>query len=136
MKTFFLKHKKLHIWLLADLCLLAAFFLTRGNRAWMNALAGHVTGPLKRAVGRLCYLTDASVMEMLYVLAALLGIGYVVWSVIAVIKARGPGDTGRTARRWEPCVPDWLSMRASACCGALISGRTAFRTGPAFMPSP
>ncbi len=89
MKTFFLKHKKLHIWLLADLCLLAAFFLTRGNRAWMNALAGHVTGPLKRAVGRLCYLTDASVMEMLYVLAALLGIGYVVWSVIAVIKARG-----------------------------------------------
>lgn len=89
MKTFFLKHKKLHIWLLADLCLLAAFFLTRGNRAWMNALAGHVTGPLKQAVGRLCYLTDASVMEMLYVLVVLLGIGYVVWSVIAVTKARG-----------------------------------------------
>ena len=89
MKAFFLRHKKLHIWLLADLCLLAAFWLCRGNRAWMNALADHVTGPLKQALGRACYLTDVSVMEALYVLAALLTVGYA-----AVARAGG-----RRARR-------------------------------------
>lgn len=89
MKAFFLKHKKLHIWLLADLGLLAAFWLTRRHRAWMNALADHVTGPLRQAIGKVCYLTDISIMEVLYVLMALLGIVYVVWSVAAVVKAPG-----------------------------------------------
>lgn len=89
MKAFFLKHRKLHIWLLADLCLLAAFWLCRGNRAWMNALADHFTGPLRQALGRLCYRTEISVMEVLYVLAVLLGTAYVVWSIAAVVKAKG-----------------------------------------------
>lgn len=89
MKAFFLRHKKLHIWLLADLGLLAAFWLCRGRRAWMNALADHVTGPLKQAVGRVCCLTDISVMEVLYVLAALFAIVYLVWSIAAVARAKG-----------------------------------------------
>lgn len=97
MKACFLRHKKLHIWLLADLGLLAAFWLCRGNRAWMNALADHVTGPLKRALGRACYLTDISVMEVLYVLAVLLGIGYLAWSIAAVARARGR----RRSRAWS-----------------------------------
>lgn len=95
MKAFFLRHKKLHIWLLADLGLLAAFWLCRGNRAWMNALADRVTTPLKQALGRLCYRTDVSVMEVLYVLAVLAGIAYVVWSAAAV--ARAVGRRGRRA---------------------------------------
>ncbi len=89
MKAFFLKHRKLHIWLLADLCLLAAFWLCRGNRAWMNALADRFTGPLRQALGRLCYRTEISIMEVLYVLAVLLGTAYVVWSIAAVVKAKG-----------------------------------------------
>nr|WP_326184688.1 DUF3810 domain-containing protein [uncultured Oscillibacter sp.] len=103
MKAFFLRHGKLHIWLLADLGLLAAFRLCRGNRAWMNALADHVTGPLKEALGRACYLTGISVMEVLYVLAGLLGVGYVIWSIAAVARAKG--------RRW--------SRTYSAVLGAL-----------------
>ena len=67
MKTFFLKHKKLHIWLLADLLALAAWFLCRGNRVWMNALADHVTTPFKQALGQITYLTNISVMEVLAV---------------------------------------------------------------------
>ena len=55
MKHFFQQHKKLHLWLLADLCLLAAFWLCRGQQAWMNALARHVTVPLRRAIGQVCY---------------------------------------------------------------------------------
>ena len=68
MKTFFQKHQRLHIWLLTDLSLLAVFCLVRENRTWMNALAKHVAGPLRQAVGRLCYRTEFSVMEVLAVL--------------------------------------------------------------------
>ena len=89
MKEFLRQHKKLHIWLLADLVLLAAYFLCRGNRAWMNALADHVTTPLKHGLGSLCYRTEVSVMEVLYALAILLGLVYVVWSVVAVVRAKG-----------------------------------------------
>lgn len=89
MKKFFLKHKKLHIWLLADLGFLAAYLLLRGNRGLINALTGHVTGPLRRAAGRVCYLVPFSVMEAIYVLAVLFAAGYLVWSVLDVAKARG-----------------------------------------------
>lgn len=89
MRAFFLRHKKLHIWLLADLGLLAAFWICRGRRAWMNALADHVTGPMKQAIGRVCCLTDISIMEVLYVLAALFAIVYLVWNIAAVARAQG-----------------------------------------------
>lgn len=88
MKAFLRKHKKLHIWLLADILLLAAYFLFRGNRMWMNALANGFTTPLKRAIGRLTYLTDISVMELVYAAAALFGLVYVVWSVVSLIRRR------------------------------------------------
>ena len=89
MKAFFLRHKKLHIWLLADLVLLAAFWLTRSSRTWMNGLAAYVSLPIQRALGRLCYRTDISIMEVVYVLAILLGLAYAVWSVAAVVRAKG-----------------------------------------------
>lgn len=114
MKAFFLKHRKLHIWLLADLCLLAAFWLCRGNRAWMNALADHFTGPLRQAFGRLCYRTEISVMEVLYVLAVLLGTAYVVWSIAAVVKAKGRrGHRAYSAVLGAACAG--LSVYAGFC---------------------
>lgn len=92
MRTFFLRHRKLHIWLLADLAFLAAYFLARENRAWMNALAEQVTGPLRQALGHLCYRVDISVMEVLMVLVILAGAGYVIGSAVAVTRA---GDRRR-----------------------------------------
>ena len=89
MKDFFLRHKKLHIWLLADLGLLAAFWLCRGQRTWMNALAEQVTTPLRRAIGRLCYRVDFSVAELLCVLLAAAAAGYLVWNIVAVVRAKG-----------------------------------------------
>ena len=47
MKAFFLRYKKLHIWLLADLCLLAAFWLFKDNQNLMTALAENVTIPFR-----------------------------------------------------------------------------------------
>lgn len=100
MKAFFLRYKKLHIWLLADLCLLAAFWLFRGNRELMNALADQVTTPLKQAVGRLCYRVPFSVMEVLYVLAALAAVAYIVGSLAAIVRrndGRGRARRGYSA---------------------------------------
>lgn len=94
MKAFFLRHRKLHIWLLSAGGILLCLRLCRGNRAWMNALAEHVTIPLRRQLGELCYRVDFSVMEVIYVLAALLGAVYLVWSAVSVARAKG-----RRARR-------------------------------------
>lgn len=68
--TFFKSHQKLHIWLLADLVLLAAFWIAREHRDWMNALERFVSAPIRRSLGSLCYRVSFSVMEVLYVLAA------------------------------------------------------------------
>lgn len=89
MKEFLKRHGKLHLWLLADLGALAAFWLFRGNRDWMNALETHVTAPFRQAVGRLCYRTDVSIMEVLGVLLVLAGVAYLVWSIAAVKRAAG-----------------------------------------------
>ena len=78
MRDFFLRYKKLHIWLLADCALLAAFFSLRGQRWLMNAIADHFTGPLRRGLGRLSYLVPFSVMEVVEALAVLIAVGYVV----------------------------------------------------------
>lgn len=89
MKACFLKHKTLHIWLLANLCLLAAFWLTRGNRGLMNALAANVTVPLRRAIGRVCYLVDFSVMEVLCAALVVFILSYLVWTAVRTVRSRG-----------------------------------------------
>ena len=61
MKSFFKRNIKFHIWLLADLVLLALFALLRDSRAVMNGFVGHVSTPIRRFVGRLCYMVDFSV---------------------------------------------------------------------------
>jgi hypothetical protein len=86
LKAFWNRHRKLHIWLAADLVLLAAFFLTRGQRAWMNALASHVTGPLRRRIGDLCYRTDVSVMEVLCGILAVFTAVYMISAVVLIVR--------------------------------------------------
>lgn len=89
MKRFFLIYKKLHIWLLTDFALLALFRLTRGNKAWMNAVADRFTTPLRGALGRLWSYVPFSGMELLVALAVLGGVAYAVWSAGAVVRAKG-----------------------------------------------
>lgn len=114
MKNFFGTHKKLHIWLLADVGLLLAFFLLRGQKGLMNAVADHFTGPLRRGLGKVCYLVPFSVMEVVEVLAVLFGIGYVVWSVRAVIRAKdGRRDRAYGAALGAACI--LLSVWAGFC---------------------
>lgn len=82
-------YKKLHLWLAADAAALALYFALRQDRGLMNAFTRKATAPLKTALGRLCACVDLSVMEVLYILAALAAVGYVLWSVCAIVRACG-----------------------------------------------
>ena len=109
MRAFFQAHKKLHIWLLTDVLLLAAFLAARHQRAWMNALADHVTTPFKTALGRLWGAVPFSAMEVLYTLAGLAAVAYIIWSIVAVVRARG--RRGRRA---------YGAVLGAACAGGTI----------------
>lgn len=113
LKASFQKYRKLHIWALADCALLLAFFLLRGQRALMNALADHITGPLRRGLGRLSYLVPFSVMEAVEALAVLFGVGYVVWSAAAVIRAKGRWERAYGAALGAVCA--LLTVWAAFC---------------------
>ena len=89
---FLKKHKKLHIWLLVDLVVIALFLLLRGNRALMNALTAYVTEPLKRGLATLTYLVEFSVAEMLYAIAVGVGILLLCVAVRALAQSR---------KRWQ-----------------------------------
>lgn len=116
MRAFFRAHKKLHIWLLADVLVLAAFLLARHQKAWMNALADHVTTPLKTALGRLWGQVPFSVMEVLYTLAGLAAVAYVVWSVVDVARRGARFRPSRFSLAWSAAA---LGM-VSAVCGGIV----------------
>lgn len=116
--TFFKAHRKLHIWLLADLILLAAFLLARGHRQWMNGWERLAAAPVRRALGSLCYRVSFSVMEVLYVLAVVLVLAYVAWSIAAVARARG-----RRRRR------AYSAVLGAACAGLSVCAATCLLWG-------
>ena len=72
MNAFFLRAKKLHLWLLVVLALIAAFHLAKHSQPLMNALAEHVTQPMKQTLAALSALVPFSVAEVL--IAAALGV--------------------------------------------------------------
>lgn len=113
--TFFKSHQKLHIWLLADLVLLAAFWIAREHRDWTNALERFVSAPIRRSLGSLCYRVSFSVMEVLYVLAAVLALAYVVWNITAVVRARG-----RRKRRAYSAVLGAVCAGLSVCAATCL----------------
>ena len=113
--TFFKAHRKLHIWLLADLILLAAFLLARGHRQWVNGWERFVAAPIRRALGSLCYQVSVSVMEALYVLAVILAAAYVVWSIAAVVRAGG-----RRKRRAYSAVLGAVCAGLSVCAATCL----------------
>ena len=114
MKAFFLRHKKLHLWLIVDLLALGLFYALRGQREWMNVFSQTVTAPMRRAIASLTYLTDVSMMEVLCVLLVLGGALYLLWSIRSVIRARGHRkDRAYSALLGGVCFG--LSLWASFC---------------------
>ena len=89
MKNFFSRYKKLHIWLLILLFLLALFLIFRTDRDLMNWLATEVTQPMKDAVASVCYLVSFPVIEILYILAGAWVVLHIVVSAVKIHRSKG-----------------------------------------------
>ena len=89
MKYFLARYKKLHIWLLVLLFLLALFLIFRTNRDLMNWLVTEVTQPMKDAVASVCYLVPFPVIEILYILAGIWVIIHIVVSAVKIRRSKG-----------------------------------------------
>ena len=113
MKAFFLRHKKLHIWLLADLLALGLFYLLRTNTALMNFAAERITAPMRRLIASAAYLTDISLMEVLCVLLVLGAFAYLLWSAVAVLRAPARLHRAYSAFLGAACLS--LSIWAAFC---------------------
>ena len=104
MKRVFLRHKKLHLWLLCTGGLLLLFHGGKQNRGLMNGVAG-ITGPLKEALGALCALAPFSVAEVL--IAAGLG-------VLALYLAAFAADLARRRERFQILYTRLLALACAA----------------------
>ncbi len=93
--AFLRRYKLPHIWLLIDILLLSLYMLCRTNRAWMNILTRELTGPLQAFLGRLCARVNISVMEILTASAVLIAVGYVIYNLIIIIRAKGQENQPR-----------------------------------------
>ena len=92
MRVFFRRHAVLHIWLLCALLAAAAFHLSKENRALMNALAEHVTGPVKETLGALGAAVPFSVAEVALFTAAGIVLLYLGALVGGLIRCRRRGN--------------------------------------------
>ena len=88
MKRFFSRHRKLLLWLASDLALLLLFWALRPWRAGMETIVA-AAAAFRRFLGRMWSGTRVSGMEILCALLVVFVLGYVIWTVIAVIRARG-----------------------------------------------
>ena len=88
MKDFFLRHKRLHLWLLTNAALLAAFFLLQNQRDFMTAVS-EVMAVVRHGLAAVSYLVSVSMAELLVVLLVVAAVVYVFWSVVAVVRAKG-----------------------------------------------
>ena len=86
MKDFFLRHKKLHIWLLCALAAIVFFHVGKHSRPLMNAFASCVTEPLKRALGALCALVPFSVAEVLIAAALAVVVLYIIVFIVDLVR--------------------------------------------------
>lgn len=87
MKAFFLRYKKLHLWLLANISLLAAFFALRTVRPLVDCYTAYISDPLVALLRHLTALVPFSVAELLCVLLALDVAAFLVFAVIYTAKA-------------------------------------------------
>ena len=110
----FLRHfKRLHLWLLLDLILLALFFLLRRERSLMNALSSTVSMPLERALGRVWAYVPFSGAELCYILAGVFLVWYFFFAIRRVARAEYKGE--EVYRRLLVLLNLLLSLYAAFC---------------------
>jgi hypothetical protein len=113
MRSFLRYFRRLHVWLLVNLALIAAFFFCSGRSDWMTLLAERVSMPFERALGRAWSLVPFSGMELCYALAALAAVVYLVAAVVRVARAEYKRE--ELYRRFIVLVNVLLSLYAAFC---------------------
>jgi hypothetical protein len=113
MRAFFRYLKKLHIWLLAVLAVLALFFALRGEQRVMTAVAERFSMPLERALGWVCSLFPFSVAELCYAVLVVGLPAFLVCGVRAVSRAEYKRE--EVYRRVMILVNTALSVYAVFC---------------------
>lgn len=113
MKAWLARSRKLHIWLAGVILFLAAYFLLRGSRPLMNALADHVTTPFKHAMARLCSLTEVSVAEVIYITLGAAAIFYTANVIRSLCTRPRKGETAYRFLLTVLCVG--LTVYAGFC---------------------
>jgi len=98
MRSFYRFFRGLHRWLIANVCVLALYFLLRPQRGVMNWWTQRVALPLERALAALCALVPTSVAEWFYVAAALALLAWLAAFAVALLRAPYKRDVvyGRT----------------------------------------
>lgn len=110
MNAFFLRHKKIHLWLAAELLLLGAYAAVRGNGAWMTALTQSVSIPFRHGLGELSARVPFCVMEALCALLAAFVPAYLLLGGLAVFRA----EKGRRRSRL------YSLLLGAACTGLSV----------------
>ena len=87
MRSFLSHNKKLHLWLLANLILLAAFFALRNFRAVMDFYTLRLCDPFVALLRRLTAPVPFSVAEVLCLLLVLAVSGFLVFGVVYILRA-------------------------------------------------
>ena len=134
MKNFFSRYKKLHIWLLVLLFLLALFLIFRTDQDLMNWLVTEVTQPMKDAVASVCYLVSFPVIEILYILAGAWVVLHIVVSAVKIHRSKGHRRSA-AYRSFLILLCVVLTVETgSVWCGASTTTPTASRRRAASTP--
>jgi len=113
MRSFLRFFRQLHIWLLANLAVLALFFLLRARRDIMTAVSAWFSMPVERFLGRFWSFLPFSVAEVCYA-AVVIGVPvFVGYSIFAISRAEYKREV--FYRQTMRLVNTLLSLYAAFC---------------------
>lgn len=113
MRGFLRTFQRLHIWLLANVSLLALFYLLRGRQRVMTAIAEQFSMPLERLLGWLWSYVPFSGAELCYALAAVLFAAFLLRSIILIARVEYKREM--LYRRVMLLIDALLSLYAAFC---------------------
>ena len=93
MREYIRNHKKLHIWLLAETLVLAAFFALRGNRALVDGFTSYFADPVRRALRAASDTVPFSIAEVCCVLLVLAAAALLIFAAVRLIRGKKRGET-------------------------------------------
>ncbi len=113
MRSFIRFFKKLHIWFLVNIAVLALFFLLRARRDVMTAVSTYFSMPVERFFGRVWSVVPFSVAELCYAAAVVVPVVFLIYSIRAISRAEFKREA--LYRQTMCLVNALLSLYAAFC---------------------